>query len=192
MNKKYFFEKYRLLFGKLNESQVYHIELILDYFINNNYKDLRWLAYMLATVYHETDKTFKPIEEYGKGKGKKYGSKIKLNGKPYSKPDHIYYGRGLVQLTWYENYELLGRLLKVDLLNNPNLALDPTISIQILFEGMTKSYSNIGDFTGKSLEIYFNSKIEDPINARKIINGLDKAKLISDHYYKFKTCLNIK
>lgn len=192
MNKKYFFEQYKLLFKTLNQSQVDHIELILNYWLKSKHTDLRWLAYMLATVYHETATTFKPIEEFGKGKNKKYGKKIKMNGKPYISPNKIYFGRGLVQLTWYENYELMGRLLNIDLLNNPELALDKSISIEILFEGMTKSYSNLGDFTGKSLEMYFNNKIEDPINARKIINGLDKASLIADYYYNFKKCLNIK
>jgi len=30
---------------------------------------------------------------------------------------------------------------------------------------------------------------EDPINARRIINGLDKSELIAKYYYKFKEAL---
>ena len=67
-------------------------------------------------------------------------------------PDKIYYGRGDVQLTWYENYELMGKLLNIPLLEQPELALSPEISARIMIEGMTKGKSNRGDFTGVSLE----------------------------------------
>ena len=36
---------------------------------------------------------------------------------------------------------------------------------------------------------YFNATTEDPYNARKIVNGLDKADTIKGHYYKFKDAL---
>jgi ribosomal protein S15P/S13E len=54
-----------------------------------------------------------------------------------------------------------------------------------MIEGMTRGISNRGDFTGVSLENYFNNHKEDPINARRIINGLDQAKKIADYYNKF-------
>ena len=50
--------------------------------------DARWLAYMLATVYHETAARMWPITEYG--------SESYLQGKEY----WPYIGRGFVQLTW--------------------------------------------------------------------------------------------
>jgi predicted chitinase len=131
-----------------------------------------------------------PIAEYGKGKGRPYGGKIKMNRRPYTTPNKIYYGRGYVQLTWYENYEKMGRLLGVDLLNNPELAMSPPIAIKIMIEGMTKGDSNLGDFTGKSLEMYFNEKANDPKNARRIINGMDKAALIAGYHYKFLKALS--
>ena len=58
-----------------------------------------------------------------------------------------------------------------------------------MFEGMTKGDSMIGDFTGKCLEMYFNNKVDDPINARRIINGTDKARLIAGYHNKFLTAL---
>jgi hypothetical protein len=130
-----------------------------------------------------------PIEEYGKGKSYRYGKKIKRSGIPYSLPDKLYYGRGYVQLTWYENYENMGRLLGVDLLNNPDLALQPVIACKIMFEGMTKGDSSFGDFTGKSLENYFNDKKEDWVHARRIINGTDKAEMIAGYGQKFMAAL---
>ena len=54
-----------------------------------------------------------------------------------------------------------------------------------MIEGMTRGISNHGDFTGVSLETYFNSYKDDPINARRIINGLDQANKIAGYHYKF-------
>lgn len=138
-------------------------------------KDKRWLAYILATAYHETAHTFEPVREIGRGRTRPYGRKRKLSGEPYT-IDHIYYGRGHVQLTWYENYDKFGKLLKIDLLNNPDLALDMQTSIRIMFAGMTR-----GLFTGVNLARYFNDEREDWVNARKIINGLDKADMIAEY-----------
>lgn len=79
----------------------------------------------------------------------------------------------------------MGKLLNYPLLKYPELALEPEISARIMIEGMTRGISNRGDFTGVSLENYFNNHKEDPINARRIINGLDQAKKIADYYNKF-------
>lgn len=187
MDKNKFFDEIRetLFGGYLTQTQVDGINSKLDAFDEFRISDDRWRAYMLATSYHETAKTMQPIEEYGKGRGRKYGKKIKHNGEPYTWPDKIYYGRGDVQLTWYENYEKMGELLGIPLLENPDMALEPEISAKIMIEGMTKGLSNRGDFTGLSLENYFNSYTDDPVNARRIINGLDKAKLIAGYYFKF-------
>ena len=196
INRKKFYEELRkapkLMFKTLNSGHVNGMEAIFNEWDSNCtvYKDVRWLAYMLATVYHECAETMQPIEEYGKGKGRPYGKKLKFSGAKYEKPDKIYYGRGFVQLTWYENYDLMGRLLGVDLLNKPELALQLNIATKIMFEGMTKGKSMRGDFTGKSLENYFNGNLEDPVNARRIINGTDKATLIAIYYKDFLKCLS--
>lgn len=189
INRLNFYNNYRLNFGKLSTKQVNGFEAIFNEWDNRKFNDIRWLAYMLATTHHETDKTIEPIEEYGKGKTRPYGKKIKHSGISYISPNKIYYGRGFVQLTWYENYELLGRLLKLDLLKNPELCLTLSVATKVMFEGMLKGSSNVGDFTGKCLEMYFNEKLEDPIGARKIINGTDKANLIASYYWLFKKCL---
>lgn len=177
--------------GRLTQSQVDGINFKLAAFRSNRITDLRWQAYMLATSYHETDQKMQPIEEYGKGRGRPYGQKLTHSRKPYILPDKIYYGRGDVQLTWYENYELMGKLLGIPLLEQPELALQPDISAKIMIEGMTKGKSNRGDFTGVSLETYFNSTKCDPIQARRIINGLDQANKIAGYYDKFLTALSL-
>lgn len=194
INKTKFYNEVRssLFGGKLLAPQVAGMDYILSCWSASGLRDLRWLAYMLATVLHETARTMQPIEEYGRGRNYKYGRKVKRSGVAYTKPDKIYYGRGYVQLTWYENYELMGRLLNIDLLRYPELALRPDVAARIMFEGMLRGASSFGDFTGKCLEMYFNQTTEDPVNARKIINGLDKAETIAEYYRRFHRALTIK
>lgn len=146
---------------------------------------LPYLAYILATVYHETAATMQPIAEYGKGKGRKYGKRGKYGQVPY--------GRGYVQLTWDENYEKadykLG--LKGALLKNFDLAMDPNIAVGILFVGMEEGW-----FTGKDLDDYIDLIDEDDkedlrefSNARRIINGTDKQVLIGQYGLVFEKAL---
>jgi putative chitinase len=171
INRQKFYAYVRANLSKLKQSQVDGFEAILNEWEASGLTDLRWLAYIFATSFHETAATMQPIEEYGKGKGRPYG-------KPHPKTGLIYYGRGHVQLTWYENYVKMGKLLGVPLATNPALALDMKISIKIMIEGMTTGKSFRGDFTGKHLGNYFNKAKEDWFGARKIINGTDRASHI--------------
>lgn len=157
-------------FGVLKQSQIDSFNIFFDEWDG---KDKRHLAYILATVWHETAKTMLPIEEYGKGKGKAY-SKLE-NGISY-------YGRGHVQVTWLVNYNMLTIRNKNgwDFVNNPSLLLQNKPSIWATFYGM-----RTGLFTSKKLSDYFNNEKNDPKNARKIINGLDKAELIVGYYNNF-------
>jgi len=181
INRKFFFDQVRnsLFDGKLKQSQVNGLTAILNEW-ERNYpkKDDRWLAYMLATTHHETDTAMQPIEEYGKGKGRKYGKKIKMSGKPYRNTNHIFYGRGFVQLTWYENYEKAGKKLRQDFVRYPEKVMETANATRILFLGMTEGW-----FTGKKLSDYFNAEKEDWYNARRIINGVDNA-LTTAYYAK--------
>lgn len=186
MSRKAFYDKAResVFNGKLSQMQVQGMDAILDQWTSGGYEDKRWLAYVLATVYHETAKTMYPIEEYGKGRGKRYGRKIMHSGKPYTHPDVIFYGRGQVQLTWYENYKKYGEIFNLPLLEKPELMLIPEISAKILIHGMVN-----GGFTGVGLKRYFNGNTEDWVNARRIINGVDKAKEIAEYGKRFLYCV---
>jgi hypothetical protein len=131
--------------------------------------DLRCTAYVLATAYHETAHTMQPVREIGLGRGHEYG-------RPDPETGQVYYGRGYVQLTWRANYQALGRLISVDLVHAPDRALEPAIAAKVLFEGMLR-----GLFTGQRLDHYFRPGVTDWINARRIINGLDRATLIAGY-----------
>lgn len=89
-------------------------------------------------------------------------------------PYYPYYGRGYVQLTWKRNYEFYGLLLERDLLTQPEQALDPMVSLFILVHGF-----KTGAFTGHSLTEFVHAGGQDFVNARRCINGLDKAEPIA-------------
>lgn len=164
MNFQIFFDDVRnsLFGGKLSQGQVEGMENIINY----STVSLDQLAYVLATVKWETAHTMQPIKEYG--------STAYLKSKPY----WPYYGRGLVQLTWRDNYAKYG------LEKTPDKALEWESSLFVLFDGMTK-----GLFTGKKLDDYINDNKRDYINARRIINGTDRAKEIAQIADAYRTAL---
>ncbi|MGO9135749.1 MAG: hypothetical protein ACLP8A_17080 [Methylovirgula sp.] len=139
--------------------------------------DPRRLAYCFATALWETEFTLLPIREAGEGRGKPYGMRDPASGQ-------IYYGRGYVQTTWKANYDKLKRLLDVDLVAHPDLLLEPRYAAPALFIAMER-----GLYTGRTLPDYFNAQTEDPLHARRIVNGLDRAEEIATRYWAFKRAL---
>lgn len=173
-NASVFYNAVREVTNRLDQTQVDVINAILAAMAG---KPASWVAYVLATAWHEA--RFRPIGEIGKGKGKPYG-------KP-GKYGQAQYGRGLVQLTWDANYEWADKALGLQgaLLANFDLALEPDIAVKILVRGMEE-----GAFTGKSLSDYLtDGTLQQFINARRIVNGTDRASMIADHAVRFQTGL---
>jgi len=164
MNHKVFFDHVRapLFGGALSRSQVAGCEALLAAVAG---WDLRWQAYALATAYGETARTMRPIAEYGRGRGRRYGRPGRHGGQ-------VAYGRGYVQLTWDANYEKADRELGLDgaLIADFDLALRPDIAARILRRGMEEGW-----FTGRKLGDYFTPDKSDWKHARRIINRLDRA-----------------
>jgi len=180
-DKAVYFDNVRdpLFGGSLTQEQVDGQTVMLavwEYNTDHDTEDLRWLAYMLATAYHETAQHMWPVTEYG--------SQDYLTGKEY----YPYIGRGFVQLTWEDNYrrasDELNLISNRDLVAHPELALDSLIATRILFKGMVQGW-----FTGKGLPEYFNDTTDDPYNARRIINGTDRAKDIEGYHDAFLAAL---
>jgi putative chitinase len=166
--------------GRLTQSQVDGMNVILDEWEAGfpDGSDLRRLAYILGTTWWETGKTMQPVREVGRGLGRSYGRPDPVTGQAY-------YGRGFVQLTWKANYQKLAKVVLADLVNQPDLALDPKISAQILIQGMLR-----GLFTGKRLSAYFNGSKADWTGARRVVNGTDRAAEIADASQRFFAALD--
>ena len=201
INRKFFFEQVRatLFTGKLNATQVAGLNFILDVWeAKPDPKDDRWLAYALATAYHETTFTMKPIKEFG---GPTYFFKMYDPGSAVPRRAALarsmgahpgdgvmFFGRGYVQLTWRKNYEKMGTAFHVDLTSSSadaDKALGQELAAKIMFKGMSD-----GDFTGRKLTHYFNGSTADWRNARRIINGLDCADAIALYGRKFYAAIS--
>jgi hypothetical protein len=119
------------------------------------------VAYVVATVEWETARTFQPVREaFWKSEAWR---RENLRYYPY-------YGRGFVQLTWQRNYATYAHILGVDLVKNPDKAMDPAIAKFILVHGF-----KTGAFTGRKISDYVNDHKSDFVNARRCINGVDHA-----------------
>jgi predicted chitinase len=124
------------------------------------------IAYVLATVEHETAGTFKPVRE---------AFWLTEDWRRRNLPYYPYYGRGYVQLTHRFNYQTYSNLLRFDLVRNPDLVMEPKIALFILIDGMAK-----GRFTGKRLGQYVNANRTDFVNSRRVVNGTDRAHHIAN------------
>ncbi len=185
LDRNFFFDHARspLFDGKFRQGQVDGLNLLLDYWeYRHPQEDTRWLAYALATVHYEVDRTMQPIRERGSAVyfRKMYDiegdnpRKARLLGNIHPGDGARFCGRGFVQLTGRRNYEDWSSRLDIDLAGNPDLALEGPVAAAILFEGM-----RLGTFTGKAFVDYLNAGKTDWINARRIVNRLDKASLIA-------------
>lgn len=144
-------------------------------------------AYVMATAYHETAR-FKYTHEIGEGQGHDYGEPIWL----IRDVRVAFFGRGATQITWLRNYAKMSIFLtlehgrEIDLVNNPDLAVEPEMSSMIIWEGMIR-----GMFTGKNLIDYINDDGVDYVGARRIVNGTDKAEQIKDYAIQFEDALRL-
>lgn len=215
--------------------------------------DLRWAAYMLATVHKEaktlveerivfdkkgkllTDKKgnptprivhkwqlMHPVEEDGHGANKGYYEPVKtalqtdgtilvtehdgdqfivnvigtirdydptargaiFNGKAAatyikaSGQENSYFGRGYVQLTWWDGYLRAGKELGMgtELLTNPTRVQEPSLAYRIMSYGMIngKIFAN-----GLKFSDYFTSTSTNYKGARAMVNGTNKAQEIA-------------
>lgn len=175
-NRNTFWSEYRRLLGRVRPSQVKGLEQLLLLIEDDAaMEDLRFAAYALATVKHETGDRYEPIPEIGSERYfiRRYWEdarqRTSLENRTWQ--DAVKFaGRGYAQITGFRNYLLFAELLNLDLVNRPELALEPRIAYQILSLGMTR-----GLFTNRRLSQYFTEAGDDWTNARRIING-DVAK----------------
>lgn len=205
MNRKAFFAAVRNnpFGGSLSQGQVDGMNAVLDYWDDAGLTDIRRLAYALATQFHETARTMQPVIETRQPSEKENPSvdeairrlekawaagKLSWVSKPYWRKDTdglSWLGRGLPQLTHKANYERAERETGIPFTSNPELMLEMAPAVTVMMRGMAEGW-----FTGKKLSDYFKeAELPDWINARRIINGLDKAELIAGYAKAFHKAL---
>lgn len=132
-------------------------------------------AYILATAFWETNRQMRPVEE------------AYWLSDDWRKTNLRYYpwhGRGYVQLTWERNYIHAGEELDLDLTTDPKVVMQPDISAKILVKGSLEGW-----FTGRKLGDYISAGRCDYRNARRVINGTDKAASIAALAHEFDAAL---
>jgi predicted chitinase len=209
MNRAIFYDDVRsdLFNGRLGQEQVDGMEAILNFWedppvqptgvfkVNWDIRVVGWLAYMLATTYHETAFRMQPITEYGsRSYFDRYEGRTDL-GNDQPGDGYKFRGRGYVQLTGRRNYQEMTPIVNGFYPQSPDFTVDPDAvnddryAAVIMFYGMF-----VGIFTGKALKNYIGDpekgQIVDYYNARRIINGLDKAGMIEGYAKEFAQALD--
>lgn len=191
IDREHFFAVYRADYGALGQPLVDAMSFLLNRMESDEaITDQRWIAYIMATIRHETAGTFLPIMERGPvsyfdkydagtARGERLGNTMVGDG-------YRFRGRGYVQITGRANMAKLGHEVEQDLVTFPDLALVPPVAYAIMSVGMTR-----GLFTGKKLADYISGKKCDWYNARKIINGTDRASVIAMYATTFASGLGI-
>jgi putative chitinase len=162
---------------------------------------ISWVAYALATTYHEVNGTMQPIKEIG---GPAYFTRMyDIRGARPAKARELgnltpgdgakFAGRGYVQLTGLTNYRRATKKLRemgfdVDLVAQPERAMEPAIAAAILVAGMREGW-----FTGRDIDDDLPAsgpaRLAQFVASRDIINGRDRQDLIAEYAMDFQTAL---
>ncbi len=195
IDRAFFFDTAReaLFKGTLATHQVEGMTAILDFWeARMPDADPRWLAYILATAFHETAYTMQPVRETLATTDARAieilenafaSGKLSWVKTPYWRPDEdgkSWLGRGLVQLTHKRNYEAMSELTGIDLVADPDRAMDMGPAVSILVEGMV-----MGSFSRHKLADHLNETSDDWVNARRIVNGTDRAEKLAGYGKSF-------
>ncbi|OLP54924.1 hypothetical protein BJF92_14095 [Rhizobium rhizosphaerae] len=194
-----FFETARaaLFAGKMTADQEAGIETILARWRSlGPHVDRRFVAYGLATAHHETGRLMQPVRETFAASDAQAIARLERayrRGRlpqvtePYWRTDaegRSWFGRGYVQLTHRANYAVLSKATGLDLLGNPDLALQSEPAATILVTGLVE-----GLFTGRRLGDYLRAGAVDWRGARRTVNGTDRAELIAGYARAYEAAL---
>ena len=187
----------------LTQPQVDGMNVILDEWDKRGLTEPSWLAYMLATAFHETAHWMQPVIETRRASEPVNPSvdtaiarldnafnsgKLKWVKTPYWRKDAdgmSWLGRGFVQLTFKTNYQNAEAKTGIPCTTQPELMLQAAPAATVMYGGMIGGW-----FTGKKLSDYLGNGKVDFVNARRIINGLDRADDIAGYANSFLTAVN--
>jgi len=171
------------LFGpKIEQNEVDGSEAILAAMEGT---PLSHCAYALATAYHETARTMMPVRE---------AYWLSEDWRRTHLRYYPWYGRGFVQLTWDINYRkaddeasAAGIIAPGALMQNADMAMCPDIAAFVMRRGMVEGW-----FTKHTLQRHLPVRLGTVAQfeqARRIINGMDKAHSIALYAEQFQDAL---
>ncbi len=228
IDRAYFFRNVGRKFGsfrryKTRQKKIYN--MIFDFWDHYpELKDLRWLAYILGTGEYESAHRMFPVREtlasndnraiylmdtHKAYKKVRYWARTKHHGYYYwrrlaNHGNRTYLGRGLIQITHFENYRKWGKYMGMgeELYLKPEMAYNPDIATQALIKGMILGVYRHDRRGRHSLARYFVPQtVSQPERqqrkfykrARSIVNGgLYHADKILVGAIKFKRLLRYK
>jgi len=186
----------------LTAAQKASIKNVIDYFYADGHTNIDYLMYILATNKWETMHKWVPVIEKKANPAKQ--PEVWKWQKRYWFTNMM--GRGKTQITWIDNYREFTPIVnaklalidplkpKVDLVKNPDQALDDMVSTIIMVEGMTEGLFRFDKVKKKSIKLsdFYNptTNVFDALGARKVINSIDAVE-VRDIYAKLKVCYNI-
>ena len=135
------------------------------------------VAYTFATINAETS-SFEPIPEWASGR--EYEGRTDLgNTEP---GDGVRFkGRGFIQLTGRSNYENMSAVLGIDLVSNPDLALDADVAARILAVWLDAHKGRIMRAIDRG----------DLASARAVVNGRNRHTGLPNGLQPFTTAFNV-
>lgn len=133
----------------------------------------------LATVRVEVGKNFLPITEYAPNPAyfNRYEGRVDL-GNTIAGDGQKFKGRGFIQLTGRANYTEYGQKLGIDLVNNPELALDLKVSARIFARY----------FVDRKVDKACINR--DWLSVRKLVNGVNRQTGLPNGWDEFRHIIN--
>ena len=165
----------------ITESQVLGFNAILKV-LNEENATKEEASYILATALHETNRKMIPKEEdeYTEFyvemydiEGSRKTTALRL-GNTEAGDGEKYKQRGFISILGKNNYKALEELLKLPLVEKPELLTDIEVASKALVKGMLE-----GTYTGFYLSKYINKRNVDYVNARRVTKGIENAKKVS-------------
>ena len=158
-------EKLKRFNSSLKADQLFNAQLLMEE-CSKLFSDRRQLAYVLSTALGDTE--LRPMKE----EKATSGTLVQIQEEYWHTG---YYSRGYFLLIGKDEYSVFGKLIGIDIVNNPELLMAPSVAAKVLCVGMKK-----GLITGNRLDTFINDQKSDWVGARKAVFGEYKSQQFAD------------
>jgi putative chitinase len=137
-------------------------------------------AYILATAEHETGGAYQPVRER-RASADRQPKLRELQDRYWNTG---FYGRGYAQITWRRNYlrlgtELAGQTIGGIVVDAETFTRDPDLLLRPEFAYPSLVLGMLGGWYGTKLDRWVRPGLADYVNARRSVNGTDRAEHVA-------------